>query len=633
MPKVIIGQGISVELRPQDVLGSGGEGTVFKAVLPSGVVALKVYHDPTLARGQKLSAFQIFSHKLPPEVISLIDLARDAYGKKIVGFTMRLLPPGQQAFETLSNRKIREAGGTGTKEAVDLFLKLHPALECLHDSGVVAGDLNSLNLLYKLYKMPEIALIDADSFQFGGFPCVVATEKYLTPRLYGVDLSLKPVFEPLDDWYSYLVLFFSGLLLVHPYGGAHRVLRTIPKRAQNRVFILDPSVTYPVSAYRPEVISDDLLEFFSLVFAQGKLAKPEINLLQNYRQDLVECPICGLGYPHIRKNCPGCLTLNQLAQIRKEVVSGIRVTELFQTSGTIVFFKLVGKAFYCIANEGGQTVLYVKEQLCKPRRIVLFKAIHGAKYEVFDRYLVVCPDPYADEPQLYILDISSDKPQPVTNTVSDRFGDKKSIFGGTENSFYRVIDGMILRGQIPFGKDLVENVCATGMERQVWFEASPSLDQELFVGMYRVFEKYEWFLVRDGKQLMVKIPQLEKGESLIDQSVKFSVSKILLLRRTRKAGEDFCRIEVLDTGSGEVVSSRKVSLTDNPHYGDIQTVAFFRGTILFSTDEGLLAENSGSGNQKLFSATKNYVTQGDTIWPYQDGVLIVSSSTVTKLAM
>src|SRR6185369_28895 len=113
----------------------------------------------------------------------------------------------------------------------ELFRALAAGLTQLHAAGVIAGDLNDGNVLAR---GAEPYLIDADSMQLAGLPCPVAHERFLDPRLYGIDLSAKPVFDQGSDWYAFAVMLFNSLLYVHPFGGVHTSLPTPQRRAEAR---------------------------------------------------------------------------------------------------------------------------------------------------------------------------------------------------------------------------------------------------------------------------------------------------------------------------------------------------------------------------------------------------------------
>lgn len=615
-------------LQPQDMIGSGGEGNVFRAMVGGSSMAIKIYHTRSDQRVRKLESL-VSMTLLPDEVVVPRHLVHDEHGQ-VVGYTMRLLSPGQEVLETLSDRKFRESNGITTTDVVDIHLGIQRVLKRLHGQGVIVGDLNSRN---ELYLGTRVSLIDADSFQVGRYPCEVATEKCLHPRLYGVDLSLRPVFECRDDWYAFCVLLFSSLLLVHPYGGAHRTLRTIPKRAMQKVTVLDPGVVYPLAAISPEIVSDELLHLFSQVFAKGTdLVEVSEALLLEYRAALVECPACHTMYPNSRKKCPGCAAVNRILQAFKATVSGVKVLELFSAHGPFVFFKLVETTMYGVAIESGQAVLYSKLQMEAARRVVLFPAVKGARYDVFGSTLVVNIAPYSSPSELLLYDISGVAVKLIGRTMTDGLAGRSAVFRGSSDFLYRTIGGVILRSQLR-GGNLLDTTVATGMEHQTWFDVTTEAGRELLFGYYRVYEKYQWFMLLDGSYRFVEIANLDKGESQVDRAVRFSRSSMIVLRRTKMGGQDFCRIDMVDIASGKVVSSRKVEVSASPHFANIHNSAYSQGVVLVPGLDGLVAENAQTGNMKVFPETANILSSDSQLWPYDGGVLVVTRDRVYKLTL
>src|SRR5206468_1441187 len=101
----------------------------------------------------------------------------------------------------------------------------------LHGAGVVAGDLNDLNIL--VTRKDEGFFIDADSYQFGRYRCAVFTERFVDPLLSDAGATaprLARPFEETSDWYAFFVLLMQCLLFVGPYGGIYR-----PKDQSKRV--------------------------------------------------------------------------------------------------------------------------------------------------------------------------------------------------------------------------------------------------------------------------------------------------------------------------------------------------------------------------------------------------------------
>src|SRR5688572_16685020 len=88
-----------ISLPDKDVIGVGGEATVFRC----NGEAIKLYLTPDAAREQKLKAMMPLAAALPADVIAPQKLAFDEKGKKVVGFTMRLLPSEMTEIRHLSS--------------------------------------------------------------------------------------------------------------------------------------------------------------------------------------------------------------------------------------------------------------------------------------------------------------------------------------------------------------------------------------------------------------------------------------------------------------------------------------------------------------------------------------------------
>ena len=123
----------------------------------------------------------------------------------------------------------------------------------LHALGVVIGDFNDLNVLVK---DEQAYLIDADSFQFGGFLCRVFPERFVDPLSCDPQerrpLLCKP-FSTDSDWHAFAVMVMQTLLSVGPYGGVYRPKSTsarVPEYARplRRITVFHPEVLYPKPA-------------------------------------------------------------------------------------------------------------------------------------------------------------------------------------------------------------------------------------------------------------------------------------------------------------------------------------------------------------------------------------------------
>ncbi|HSO40332.1 MAG TPA: hypothetical protein VLT33_47730 [Labilithrix sp.] len=285
--------GRRVRLEDRDLLGQGGEGRVFRV----GDRAVKVFFTMTEERKKKLAAFPT---AMPGRVIGPLDLCTDAQGV-MVGYAMRALEGAVDAHR-LGQRKWREAA-MRAPDVLRVFRELAATVAQLHALGVVVGDLNDGNVVLT---PPQGAapwqpwFIDADSMQWRGFPCTVAHERFLDPRLYGIDLAHTGALSRESDWYALAVLLFSSLLFVHPYGGAHASFPTLLRRAEGRHSVLRGDVKLPHAALRPDVLSDDALAWFTSVFDRdARTPLPEALLASRFVR-------CACGVEHARRVCPIC---------------------------------------------------------------------------------------------------------------------------------------------------------------------------------------------------------------------------------------------------------------------------------------------------------------------------------------
>ena len=280
--------GRRVRLDDRDLLGVGGEGRVFRA----GNQALKVFFSMTDARRKKLQAFPT---GLPDAVVGPVELCTDQRGN-VVGYAMRALERAVD-IHRVGQRKWRDANMTAS-DVLTTFRALSATVGALHARGIVVGDLNDGNVVLTPDWRPW--LIDADSMQFASFPCVVAHERFLDPRLYGKDLAATGALSRESDFYALAVMLFASLLFVHPFGGAHASYPTMLRRAEARHSVLRGDVKLPHSAARPDVLPDDALAWFTKVFDRdAREPLPAALLGARFTR-------CACGVEHARRVCPAC---------------------------------------------------------------------------------------------------------------------------------------------------------------------------------------------------------------------------------------------------------------------------------------------------------------------------------------
>lgn len=353
-----------IRIRPQSAIGQGGEADVYD--LGDGR-ALKLFKDerhPDLA-GQPLEQaaararldlqqrkLPAFPRSLPAEVIAPDELARDSRGA-VAGYAMRLVANAEPLLR-FAEPAFRNAGATSARVAA-AFSAFHRTLTAVHQQGVLLGDLNDLNILVPSGAAP--LLIDADSFQFGGFPCLTFTERFLDPRLAGANaLQLVPTapYDLASDWFGFCALLVQSLLCVGPWGGTHRPSGTaqlVPqrRRALERVSIFRDEVQLPRAALPRESLPDELLHQLLLTFERDERRPLPLPLLEQLA--FQRCASCGLE--HARAACPRCRP-HAAAPLRRLVASrgSVSTRTLFESPGVIVAAALGDRGLQLVHHDG-----------------------------------------------------------------------------------------------------------------------------------------------------------------------------------------------------------------------------------------------------------------------------------------
>lgn len=317
---VLVG-GKRLRLDDRHLLGVGGEGRVFRV----GDRAIKVFFAMTDVRKRKLAAFPT---GLPARVVGPLEMCTDGKGHT-VGYAMRALE-GAVDVHRLGQRKWR-AANMSADVVLAIFRELAATVETLHARRVVVGDLNDGNVVVTPPSRRDPWqpwLIDADSMQFGPFPCTVAHERFLDPRLYGVDLERggPPALSRESDWFALAVLLFTSLLYVHPYGGAHASYPTLLRRAEARHSVLRGDVKLPHAALGPDVLGDDALAWFSSVFDRDAREPLPRALLET------RFALCACGAEHARRVCPAC-TQRVAMPSPIRTVGSLRITTMTREEG------------------------------------------------------------------------------------------------------------------------------------------------------------------------------------------------------------------------------------------------------------------------------------------------------------
>ncbi len=470
----------------------------------------------------------------------------------------------------------------------------------MHARGVVIGDFNDGNVLFS---GDRPWLIDADSMQFGAFACEVGHERFLDPRLYGVDLAARPAFSDESDWYAFCVLLFGSLLYVHPYGGLHRSLPTLLRRAEARCSILRADVQVPRAAVHWRVLPDELLGHFERVFEKDARMPFPPQLLD------LRWSRCSCGLEHARPVCPACASLGVVAARAALRLSGRCTARLVaRTHGRILAASALGGVQYVVEEDGLVRRENGEILLSTPRQPGTVFAIAGsATFIGVGR-------------QLERVEAGRVTARASTETFGGR-----PAFAASPAGLHRLD-----------GDWLIENDARIGsvLGGQTWIAAGDRLG----VGLYRAGLLTFWFLFRRGRAGITRVELPPLDGRLIDIAAFFDDHHALVTTATEKDGRRRHSLHLIDE-SGRLRARASGAPDSARMLASIHGKALDHGRIACLTDEGLLSlavdEKAGLiGEGRLYTDTAPFCSADAQLLPGPSGsVYVVTTQLIQPLTL
>jgi len=648
--KIKVGSGI-VDLKPKDVLGSGGEGTV--SLLPDGRHVVKIYHLPDQSRvdakgkkvpmrdqvalaarrGKKIEAFLQHSFKWPSNVLAPLTDARDYNSDQIIGFVMKAASGGDEVYY-LGNRDFRKQQGLTLRDSLKVGVDARRTLDAITKLGVTVGDLNDLGI--KFDDQGKTTWLDVDSFQIPGFPCVVAMEAFLDPQLYNKPFDDgRAYFSADSDNYALAVILFKNIFMIHPYAGNHPKLKNLFDRALSRVDVFSPDVIRPRWSNPPEIVGDELLHAFHEIFVKGKRSPVEASLLQAQLTALRDCPRCGTVFSATRAKCPACdetVIAVPLPGAKPtdtiKVVDDVEFMEWFKTGGEIVHFQALGSHEYAwITFEPSGVELY------RWRSGRFLKKVHihdqkarGFMFGVTRNLLVVGKDE-----EIAIFATDGDKARELRRLRVGTFNGRPS-FATSADGVYRMLGLQIfLSKEDDLLKDrLMETQVVSAAEGQTWFQVSTNGS---VAGMIRFFNEMRWFLRSKKGHFPLAVSLVPAGARLVSASLRFDDERgtVLALRRLiHSDGSEHAYLDVLNGSDGTLIRAYEEDLNRSDNLKDIHGRALMGQSVFHPTDRGLVLEIDKT-KIKEFPATTNFVDSRCRLVPHADGVLVIGENIIGHL--
>ncbi len=617
MSEVLVA-GRKIRTDPSRAIGKGGEADVFDA---GGGIALKVYKGPKhpdyagdeaarraavvriAERGLKLPRFP---KRVPERIVAPIDLALDPKTKDVAGYTMRLVP-GAEPLLRFAEPSFRKGGAVPVERVLAILRDLHRTVGETHAAGIVIGDFNDLNVLVA---GERAFLIDADSFQYGGFLCDVFTERFVDPLLCDPSAAAPALVKPFgedSDWFAFDALAAQSLLLTGVWGGVHKSVKP-GRRALARIPVWHSEVVYPRPAIPWSVLPDDLMQRFHQTFEKDRRGEFPRALLESMRW--TRCASCGLE--HARPLCPKCVhtaparVLETITR-RGEVVA----RRVLVTRGTVVHVAIEGTTPRWIVHESGA---FRREDGTEILRAPLHPAMRFAIRG--DDTLI------ARGGELTVM----------TRRTSFRVGiDSPDSFACAGRRIFRAHDGRLLRETTSdvFSPERVGEVLAG--QTRIW------ADEEFGFGLYRAGSVQVAFVFdaeRNGIREDVKIPRLTGA--LIHARCVFGAGRAWLLLAMQE-GARIVHQCVSIRRDGRIEAAASAVRGDGTWLGGALEGACAAGPCLFvPTDDGIVRIEAAGGSiskTREFPDTEPFVHSGCRLHAGNDGLWVQSDTELVHLEM
>ncbi|WP_405731291.1 protein kinase [Streptomyces sp. NBC_01537] len=225
-----------------DLLGSGGQGEVYRVRTPDGDRALKWYY-PACADDQQRQIVEDLVGRgftddrfLWPQQLVMENGGGDGFG-----YLMDIRPDRYKGLPALFRRQLR----TTPRALVTAAVHMVEAYKALHSRGVAYRDISMGNIFFDPASGDVLVCDNDNAVVEGAVSGITGTMEFMAPELVRGDDGALPSTQ--TDLHSLAVLLFMLLMNHHPFKGVQELrIRCLDEAAERRlygtrpVFVFDP---------------------------------------------------------------------------------------------------------------------------------------------------------------------------------------------------------------------------------------------------------------------------------------------------------------------------------------------------------------------------------------------------------
>lgn len=320
MPRKIINVlGSTINLDGLKEINSGGEGTIYRI---DDDWVLKIFSEPEKQQEKIEKLTKSFMRDESPwhkikNFATVPEYPVKNSANQVIGYLMK----NCQGWNELTELYTKNSS-ISLKIILLAFKRLHGALRNIHEQGFVIGDLNSSNVLISTFgDNMQIRVIDTDSWGISrpdlGFswgPSALNPEVIHPERLIAQEQGKPlPSFSPKHDWWVFAYLMTKCLTKCDPFEQGAAIFWDLGAEARRQVGLTAMHSGISLGSVKNHArhlcIGVTLKHFLKRWLSCSEEGVFPISLIDDTRQEIINCPQCSEEVNERLTLCPYCANL------------------------------------------------------------------------------------------------------------------------------------------------------------------------------------------------------------------------------------------------------------------------------------------------------------------------------------